>query len=145
MTIFAAMKQTVKAGLVFSIAIMITLTACNKTEVLPESVIEESGLLGTWEFKTYEVNGISDMIIYSGDFIVLNEDDLPGDREGKVRAYGPGYDRTGTFILSVQNDSMTVFLEDDVNEYAFFVQGDQLFLDYIEDGSQYSTTWVKVP
>jgi hypothetical protein len=139
------MKQSVRGGLVLFGAIMLTLTACNKTEVLPESVIEESGLLGTWEFKTYEVNGISDMILYSGDFIVLNEDNLPGDREGKVRAYGPGYDRTGTFMLSVQNDSMTVFLEDDVKEYTFFVEAGQLILDYIEDGSQYSTTWVKVP
>ena len=114
-------------------------------DMVDQGVIDESGLLGTWEFKTYEVNGISDMILYSGDFIVLNEDDLPGDREGKVRAYGPGYDRTGTFMLSVQNDSMTVFLEDDVNEYACYVEVDQLILDYIEDGNQYSTTWVKVP
>jgi hypothetical protein len=40
---------------------------------------------------------------------------------------------------------MTVFLEDDVNEYACYVEVDQLILDYIEDGNQYSTTWVKVP
>lgn len=138
------MKQIVRAGSVLFLSFLWSLTACNKTELRVESVIEQAGLPGTWEVTQIEINGVSDMTPICCQWIVISEDGIPEDRCGTFRYYDAFSDRSGIFELSSDTDSMTIYLDDDVFKRAYSVQSDELQLDYIEDGDAFFTTWKKI-
>jgi len=111
--------------------------------------LEATGLLGRWEIQDEIINdAISDMIPKCCEFLEFNPDDNIRDSIGFL-TYTDSQDvvNTGVFEVDLNNQSI-LFTDDESDEFIFEfeVDGSQqnLTVDFTEDGTNYTQTWVKI-
>lgn len=111
--------------------------------------LEATGLLGRWEIQDEIINGvISNMIPKCCEFLEFNPDDNIRDSIGFL-TYSDSQDivNSGIFEVDLNNQSI-LFIDDESDEFKFeFAVDDSLenlTVDFTEDETNYTQTWVKI-
>jgi len=111
--------------------------------------LEATGLLGRWEIQDEIINGaISDMIPKCCEFLEFNPDDNIRDSIGFL-TYTDSQNivNTGVFEVDLNNQSI-LFTDNESDEFAFEFEVDgaqqNLTVDFTEDGTNYTQSWVRI-
>ena len=124
---------------------LILVSGCEKTEGVknPNNILEKSGMLGTWEIESYEINGILDPSIKCCDFIEFSEDGKSNDFYGLYQNFGIGVVSTGIFFLNPGDSTISFGEAEDYDVYNYLLNDDLLQLKYVEDSAQITSSYRK--
>ncbi|MBT8260525.1 MAG: hypothetical protein KJN82_04360 [Bacteroidia bacterium] len=111
--------------------------------------LDTTDLLGRWEIQDEILNGnISDMIPRCCEFLEFDPDDVITDRNGYLTyTDSQGLVNSGTFEVTLDNQTI-LFIDEENNEFVFdFSINDSqenLTIDFTEDETNYTQTWVRI-
>jgi len=111
------------------------------------SINSKQAVLGRWEISNEVRNGfISDMLPKFCEFLEFDTDENKRDYKGFLTYIdSQGSINSGSFIMDITN---LMILFTDNNEFIFeFSEGysqENLIIDFTEDGTNYTQTWVKL-
>lgn len=111
--------------------------------------LETTGLLGKWEIQDEIINGnISDMIPKCCEFLEFYPDDDITDSKGFLTyTDSQGLVNSGTFEVNLDNQTI-LFIDNENDEFIFDFSinnsEENLTIDFIEDGTNYTQSWNKI-
>lgn len=123
---------------------IILLSSCDKQIVEPDlpGMLEQTGILGTWEIHSYEINGITDLSVNCCEFTEFKEDSRPDDYNGTYRTYGPGYESTGIFTINPTNSTLSFGDSSSQTVYEYDIQDEYLTFIYSENEDEIVLTYI---
>lgn len=109
--------------------------------------LDTTDLLGRWEIQDEIINGISDMIPKCCEFLEFEKDANNTDNKGLLTyTDAQGLVNNGIFEVNLENQTI-LFIDDDDDEFNFDFNVDNsqenLTINFIEDGNNYTQTWVR--
>lgn len=128
------------------LAISIVLFSSCKKQVLQSEdpgMLEQIGILGTWEIQSYQVNGVTNMAIYCCEFTEFNDDNQPDDNNGTYRSYGSGVESNGKFTIDVKKSTISFGDSSNKKVYDYQIQDNNLTISYSKDEDEIIETYIK--
>jgi len=127
----------------------LTAFQCESDDPAPFDILDTTGLLGSWEIQDEIINGnISDMIPKCCEFLEFDPDDNITDSKGLLTyTDSQGLVNSGSFEVNLDNQTI-LFIDDENDEFIFdFSINDsqeRLTVDFTEDGTNYTQTWIRI-
>ena len=108
--------------------------------------LEQIGIVGNWEISSRSINGITPLIALCCEFIEFKADENKEDLSGIYHWSDGQFSDSGIFKIDIINQALILQDENDEDVYEFLISesGQEFILNYFDNESLISESWIKI-
>ncbi|WP_439152916.1 hypothetical protein [Winogradskyella sp.] len=136
-----------KFQILLILACLTFLLGCSNDDETSTDNLNQTGIIGNWEFSDEEIDGISDLLPKCCKFFEFKVDENKQDLTGLFTYTGDTNEFTeGSFIVDETGETITFLFDDEqrIYNYTMSQSQDYITFSFFEDGSNSLQGWTKI-